>query len=112
MAKKQITQLIDDLDGTVLDDGDTVRFSLDGRAYELDLSAENAQTLRDAFAPYIAAGRSVGSPSPSGRRVTRGRATSSRDLVDVRTWAAKNGHDINARGRISTTILEAYDAAH
>ncbi len=38
MAKKHITQLIDDLDGTVIDDGTTVHFSLEGRAYEIDLS--------------------------------------------------------------------------
>jgi hypothetical protein len=38
MAKKQITQLIDDLDGAVIDGGTTIHFSLEGRAYEIDLS--------------------------------------------------------------------------
>lgn len=112
MAKKQITQLIDDLDGSILDDGTTVQFSLEGRAYEIDLSGGNAQKLRDAFEPYITAGRSVGASAPSVRRVGRGRAVSSRDLVDVRSWAQQNGFDINARGRISSAVLEAYDAAH
>lgn len=112
MAKKHITQVIDDLDGSVLDNGTTVRFSLDGRAYEIDLSDANAQKLRDAFAPFISAGRSLGSPVSSGRRTSRSRPDSGRDLADVRSWAEKNGHAINNRGRISTSILEAYDAAH
>lgn len=39
MAKKLITQLIDDLDGTELEDGgESIAFSLEGRAYEIDLS--------------------------------------------------------------------------
>ncbi|MDQ1121535.1 histone-like nucleoid-structuring protein Lsr2 [Microbacterium trichothecenolyticum] len=112
MAKKQITQLIDDLDGSIIDDGTTVHFSLEGRAYEIDLSGRNAQKLRDAFAPYVSAGRSVGTSAPTGRRVGRGRPASSRDLVDVRSWAQQNGFDINARGRISSSVLDAYDAAH
>ncbi len=38
----------------------TVRFGLDGEAYEIDLSAHNAEALRQAFAPYVRAGRKVG----------------------------------------------------
>jgi len=113
MAKKHITQLIDDLDGSVLEGGATVHFSLEGRAYEIDLSDDNAKKLRDAFAPYISAGRSVGSVGAAPRRAARGRsAGSSRDLADVRAWAEQNGFTVNSRGRIPANVLEAYDAAH
>ncbi|GAA2073679.1 histone-like nucleoid-structuring protein Lsr2 [Microbacterium hatanonis] len=113
MARKQITQLIDDLDGQTLEDGgETVLFSLDGRPYEIDLSAEHAAELRDALKPYIDAGRSVGAAT---RTVTsRSRSTrqqSGRDLGAVRQWARENGHDISERGRIPASILDAYDAS-
>lgn len=112
MAKKHITQLIDDLDGSVLDTGTTITFSLEGRAYEIDLSEKNAKKLREAFEPFTVAARPIGSSVPGVRRSSRGRAASTRDLADVRAWAEKNGHDINARGRISSAVLAAYDAAH
>ncbi len=112
MAKKHITQTIDDLDGSVIEDGTTLTFSVEGRSYEIDLSAENAEKFRNAFRPFISAARSIGSSSTLPRRTPRGRAIPTRDLVDVRAWAQKNGFPINDRGRISASVLTAYDAAH
>ena len=112
MAKKQITQLIDDLDGSIIDHGTTIHFSVEGRAYEIDLSTENATKLRHAFEAFVSAGRPLGSVPASARRTTKARSESSRDLGDVRVWAEANGYSINSRGRISSTVLEAYDAAH
>ncbi len=116
MARRIVHQLVDDLDGTLLEigDGETVLFSLDGVAYEIDLSSANAQALRDALAGYVKAGRSVATPrSASGSR--RGASRSAgpqRDLADVRSWARAQGHTVSERGRIPATILAAYDAAH
>jgi len=112
MAKKHITQMIDDLDGTVLERGTTLTFSLEGRSYEIDLSDENAQKLRDAFRPYISVGRAVGAADARPRRTASGRAIPTRDLVDVRSWALQNRHSVNHRGRISAAVLKAYDDAH
>ena len=112
MAKKHITQVIDDLDGSVIDDGTTVHFSLEGRSYEIDLSSENVEKIRRAFSPFISAGRVAGHSASSVRTESRRRPAPTRDLVDVRTWAEKNGYPINARGRISAAVLKAYDAAH
>ncbi|MDR6692216.1 hypothetical protein J2X55_003158 [Microbacterium sp. 1154] len=112
MAKKHITQTIDDLDGSVIEDGTTLTFSLEGRSYEIDLSVDNAEKLRDAFRPFISAARVIGSAPTIPRRTPRGRAIPTRDLIDVRAWAQKNGYPINDRGRISGTVLAAYDAAH
>jgi hypothetical protein len=115
MARKQITQLIDDLDGQTLDDsGETVLFSLDGRPYEIDLSPEHAEELRSALKPYLDAARSVGVASrtvTSRSRATR-RPASDRDLGAVREWARANGHTVSERGRVAADILEAYDAAN
>src|SRR3954453_23239694 len=57
MAKKTVVSLVDDLTGEPADT--TVRFGLDAREYELDLTEANAATLRKAFARYIAAARTV-----------------------------------------------------
>ncbi|MFV0135576.1 histone-like nucleoid-structuring protein Lsr2 [Streptomyces sp. HMX87] len=44
-------QRYDDLDGT--EGAETVRFALDGRAYEIDLADKNAQAFRAMFGPYL-----------------------------------------------------------
>jgi hypothetical protein len=57
MAQKVTVALIDDLDGH--DAEETVTFGLDGKAYEIDLSASNARKLRAArstiLSPQLAA---------------------------------------------------------
>ena len=129
MARRIVHQLVDDLDGTVLEigSGETVLFSLDGTAYEIDLTDENAAALRDALAPYIAAGRSVSARSSSGARSAGGgrgsgsssgsggrrqRRSGQRDYGPVREWAAQNGYTLSERGRVPAAVLDAYDAAH
>lgn len=61
MAQRTITTLVDDLDGTDLErgSGETIRFGVDGRAYEIDLSDDNAAALREALQPYTEAGRRI-----------------------------------------------------
>ncbi|MBF9336374.1 Lsr2 family protein [Microbacterium lacticum] len=123
MARKIVHQLVDDLDGTVLEvgSGETILFSLDGTAYEIDLTDENAAALRDALAPFIAAARSVsaraggrsGSGSSGGSGgARRQKRSGQRDYAPVREWAAQNGYTVSQRGRIPAPVLEAYDAAH
>ncbi|MFV4912630.1 Lsr2 family protein [Microbacterium lacticum] len=123
MARKIVHQLVDDLDGTVLEvgSGETILFSLDGTAYEIDLTDENAAALRDALAPFIAAARSVsaraggrsGSGSSGGSGgARRQKRSGQRDYAPVREWAAQNGYTVSERGRIPAPVLEAYDAAH
>jgi hypothetical protein len=55
MAQKVITELIDDLDGST--PSETVRFRLDGRLYEADLSEKNAAKLRKDFQKFVGAAR-------------------------------------------------------
>lgn len=70
MAQRTITTLVDDLDGTDLErgSGETIRFGVDGRTYEIDLSDDNAQALREALQPYTEAGRRIVPTRPRGRR--------------------------------------------
>ena len=115
MAQKHIVQLIDDIDGG--EASETVNFSLDGVAYDIDLSEGNAAKLRDAFAVYIAHARRVargpGRPAGSGAP-RRGRpARSDREQTQaIREWARNNGHKVGEKGRIPATIVEAYNSAN
>ena len=45
MAQHIFVSLVDDIDGSEADE--TVQFALDGVTYEIDLSAENAEELRE-----------------------------------------------------------------
>ncbi len=66
MARITTVQLIDDLDGSVLEDGSTVRWGLDGREYELDTSPANKAKLRKQLDKYLKA-----SSAPKQRRSYR-----------------------------------------
>ena len=102
MANRLQVILIDDLDGT--EAVETVAFALDGKSYEIDLSAANAARFRDAVAPYVSAARSV-------RARKKARSGPEVDARAVREWARAQGMDIAPRGRIPSTVLEQYRAA-
>ena len=57
MTKKIHVHLVDDLDAS--EAGETLRFEVDGRPYEIDLSSDNAQKFRAEVAPYIRHARRV-----------------------------------------------------
>ncbi|GAA5032360.1 Lsr2 family protein [Microbacterium fluvii] len=115
MARRIVHQLVDDIDGTLLEvgDGETVLFSLDGIAYEIDLTDQRAGELRAALAPYVTAGRRVSSgaratAAPSAKR----RRTGQQDYGPIREWAKKNGYQVSERGRVPASVIEAYEAAN
>ncbi|MER7796199.1 Lsr2 family protein [Microbacterium sp. NPDC096154] len=114
MARKIVHQLVDDIDGTVLEpgEGETVLFSLDGKSYEIDLTAENAQNLRDAFADYISAARRMSSGASSSSASRGRRRGGQTDYAPIREWAKKNGYTVSERGRVPAAIIEAYEAAN
>ncbi|SBT42365.1 histone-like nucleoid-structuring protein Lsr2 [Micromonospora narathiwatensis] len=112
MARKVITVLTDDLDGGKADR--TVEFGLDGVAYTIDVSDENAGVLRKALDPYISAGRRIGRGPVESVRATRRTARPATSGMDreqnraIREWATKNGYEISERGRIPVSVVEAY----
>jgi hypothetical protein len=99
MARETITRLVDDLDGGAAHE--TVRFGLDGRLYEIDLSTKNAKKLRNELASFIDHGNRVGRPAPARRG--RGPAAAKDHDQIIREWAQANGYEVSARGRISQT---------
>ncbi len=116
MAQKVQVLLVDDLDGGVAQE--TVSFALDGVSYEIDLSTENAEKLREALAPWVGNARRAGGRGGASRRGgaakarSNGAGSSSRNLADVRSWARGQGYQVSDRGRVSSEIIAAYDQAH
>ena len=116
--KRITTELVDDLDGTIIGHGQggTVSFAHEGRQYELDLTAANAESLRTALAPFVAKARSAGSRraagSSTGSTARKRSSAASGDTQAIREWAQANGHEVGDRGRISNEIREAYTAAN
>ena len=107
MARKVQVVLEDDINGG--EASETVSFALDGKSYEIDLNEENAAALREALAPWIAAGRRASGRGADSRSRSSQR---SEDTADIRRWAAENGIPVSSRGRISADLRARYEAAH
>jgi hypothetical protein len=108
MATHTTTILVDDLDGG--EAAETVRFGLDGRDYDIDLSDVNAKTIRDTLAPFVANARKVGG-RPTRAQVNGGGRSSREETAAIRAWARQNGHELSDRGRIPKAVIEAYQAS-
>jgi nucleoid-associated protein Lsr2 len=112
MAKTVIVKLTDDIDGGDADE--TVQFSLDGRSYEVDLSAVNATKLRDALKPYIEHGRGTSAGNrarparPSGQTAeeTLYSQLSGDEKASFRAWA-----NMPTARRISDARVKSWMAA-
>jgi hypothetical protein len=110
MAQRVQVILEDDIDGS--EATGTYAFAFDGVEYEIDLSSENFENLSNALAPWTAHARRVG-----GRRRRLGAKTAAASAAasstsDIRAWAQEQGYEVSSRGRVSSEIREAYEAAH
>ena len=122
MAKRVTTQLVDDIDGSVIDDesGETIEFAVGGVEYVIDLKAKNATEFHRKLDYYIEHSTRVGGrkrkPSPAGATTPSKTGTpATRDPAQtraIRQWAADEGYEISDRGRIPAAIEEAFNAAH
>ena len=110
MVQRVQVLLIDDLDGS--DAVETVAFGLDGRGYEIDLSARNAEELRKAVATWSDHGRSIGGRQRSSPRRRPSPTRVGPSNTTLRQWAKANGHDVSDRGQISSAVRQAHRAAH
>ncbi|WP_322544559.1 Lsr2 family protein [Rhodococcoides fascians] len=119
MAKRVTTQLVDDIDGSIIDDesGETIEFAVNGVEYSIDLKAKNATEFRKKLDHYIEHATRVGGRKrkPSLAAASAGGAPAKRDPEQtraIRQWAFDQGYEISERGRIPADIEEAYNTAH
>jgi nucleoid-associated protein Lsr2 len=100
--KVQVTQ-VSDISGE--EAAETVRFSLDGTEYEIDLSPREVQEMRSDLGPYIDKARKAGRvPRRTGKR-----KPSRSDLPEIREYARHRGYDIKERGQVPRRIIAEYD---
>lgn len=104
--------IIDDLTGVA--GATTRRLRVDGVEYDIDLTEESFEKLKDVLRPYLEVARVV----PIGRAESGTRGTPVRKAqqiaspsATIRAWAAANGVACPARGRIPATVTEAFEAA-
>jgi hypothetical protein len=107
LAKLLITSLIDDLDGSPAHE--TLLFSLDGAAYEIDLNGKHEGELRAALAKYISAGRKATVPRAQRRRTKTGTRPTAEQ---IRSWARDQGFLVKDSGPIQANIKAKYHAVH
>ncbi len=106
MATKVTVALKDDLEGGPA--VETVRFSVGGAEYEIDLNQKNAAAFRRQVAPFIEHARRAG----RGPRRRAGRPAAGREHgAAIRAWAGEQGIPASGRGRIPADVVAQYDAA-
>jgi hypothetical protein len=139
MAERMVRQLIDDLDGTEIENGNGERvvFTLRGATYQIDLSPANVKKLDKALKPFVdaavrvrrgnarrvdGAGRTGRPKKSTASKAGRGTGRATKKTARTRTpkvqpaaireWARRNGYQMSERGRISSEIVEAFEAAN
>lgn len=110
--------LVDDIDGS--EATETIRFGVDGNLYEIDLSQGNAQELRTTLARYSDVARPTrlrngtpknsapASPAKPASRKASGKRNGTPRPSEVREWAKSRGIDVNATGRVPSSLVEQY----
>ena len=112
MAKTVVVKLTDDIDGSDADE--TIHFALDGKSYEIDLSATNAAAFREAVQHYVEKGRTAGGaarprpsrPSRPPAEPTRYSQLHSDEKARFRAWA-----NMATARRISDARVQSWEAA-
>ncbi len=86
---------------------ETIRFTLNGSAFELDTCAGDAKKMRAAMARFTRAARPevTAKPKPQARAWSQNKHAQA-----VREWAAAHDMPVGARGRIPARVDAAYAA--
>ena len=107
MARREITQIYDDLDDKPLQETDVhvIRFSIDGSSYVMDVSKENCEKFRNAIVEFIDKARPE---SISARHLPNHKY----NAKDVREWAQARGYEVAVRGKLSRKLIDDYLAAN
>lgn len=107
MARREITQIYDDLDNQPLQETDVhvIRFSIDGSSYIMDVSIKNCEKFRNAISEFIEKARkdSISSRYSPDQKY---------NAKDVREWAQARGYDVAVRGKLSRQLIDDYLAAN
>lgn len=110
MVQKTVVTVVCDLphDGEV-EGVETISFGFDGNMYEIDLCGAHSKELREKIGTFAEHARRV----VAGGRRRKGRSGPGRERSsEIREWARQSGRKVSERGRIPSTIIAEYEAAH
>lgn len=115
MARREIIELIDDMDGTLAEE--TVLFGLDGQMFEIDLSSKNAAQLRAVLEDFISSARKVrGNVVPIKGAYNKVNLRPKRSMdreqsMAIRNWCDKHvPGSVSMRGRLAQPYIDAFNA--
>jgi len=87
-------------------------FSIDNRAYEIDLCPEHLDRFHTVMSEFVEGARRTGNrAAATGRGRARLATTPGAEVSAIREWARRNGMDVSTKGRIPLTIQQAYEAS-
>jgi len=111
MAKNTVVQFIDDRTGDLISPDDHVSrvIVVDGLRYELDLTEATSAELDAALSTFTSRATGVKEGRKPAAKTVR---ADKEQTAAIREWANRNGHNVASRGRISASVVEAFDAAH
>lgn len=106
MVTKQVVELVCDVDGS--EATQSIPFSIDGVAYEIDVCDTHAEKLRAAVESYATAGRKIPGPAWVGAR-KRPRTHADRNRAEqIRDRARAAGVPVADRGRIPAHVVQRF----
>ena len=109
MAKTFI-EVRSDLSGTQSDSVSTTLFSLDGKAYEIDLMPEEKAEFTAALKVYVAKARRAQTAARTAKK-SSGSGRSTKEMQAARTWLQFRGHAVADRGRIKNDLWMEWEDA-
>lgn len=113
MGQKVTITKFDDIDGTEGSDVETFQFSVDGKAYEIDVTPDKADRVREVLSEFIEKGRRASGKSSSSGGTTQERKQAVAETnARIRVWAKNNGLEVPERGRIPQEVRVQYEAAN
>lgn len=107
MVRKIEYVLIDDIDGS--EAVETVRFCVGGRHYEMELNETHLAEFNRSMDRWVSRARRVQAPKGEGARAGV-KPVRNTDGAKIRRWAAENGIQVAARGRIPASLRQRYYA--
>jgi hypothetical protein len=112
MARKINVIVESDLSGSA--NADTVEFGWGGKSYEIDLTDKEKADFEKSLKKYLEVARTGSRKAESAAKGARKvkPASTGPSPASIRVWAAENGIEVPARGRIPESVIAQYNEAN
>lgn len=117
MTKEVVIRLRDDLDGKLGHTVTTREFTIDGQAYESELSDANYNKLLKAAQPFIDVARKAKRKTRKQAKLPEKASSAKKPgrsggQAEIRQWARSNNVEVAPKGSIASHVVDAWRAAN